>query len=620
MAQRTLNLLADTNTGRLIASPAATVSGVLPPLIFGDSVPLNVRLVEPNPGGGIDAPWRDIDLDGKTIRVGIGQPGGKPSSGTFTLTYGANTTASLPFNATAAQVATALNALASIISAGGVTVAGTTGGYRIAFVSSGARTAITADTDALYPASQFVAIIAQEGDAGTEEVVLGTLKTQPAAYSELTEIPDAPSVAVSTIQEGVISEVSFTLTYKGQTTDPLALTATNSEIALAINALSEVTTDGGVTVSGVVDLTSAGFVTRRTLSVRFVSSFTLDEEDWSFDFTDLAAEARQDISSGSVSGKPYIQFSVYPIQKVGIQQLAISGVAIGGTYRLSYEGALTRQIQLAATADDLESAVGEIAPAGTRVTRSSATSYEITFPLKTDDLLLEVGDDSLLPPSWRTGDLSLNTTGIIELLAGKSSASAQFEIEVYDEATSDSWTVFQGACTLRDEIIPSSPASQTGGPSYLTAGAIAAMATPLDVEDDAEKLDLSPVAGQLVRITGEADRIEQFLGGDASEQTSWLVLRNTVDLLVENGLADDIEINGVVIAAESGPTAVGWVDPLNIAADMGEQNANSVSVYQYPSENRVTSDASYSTALAGTITIPTVVQPRSAVWLFIDNI
>jgi hypothetical protein len=27
MAQRTLNLIADTNTGRLIASPAATVSG-----------------------------------------------------------------------------------------------------------------------------------------------------------------------------------------------------------------------------------------------------------------------------------------------------------------------------------------------------------------------------------------------------------------------------------------------------------------------------------------------------------------------------------------------------------------------------------------------------------------
>lgn len=51
----------------------------------------------------------------------------KPTGGTFTLTFGANTTAALAYNATAAQVQTALAGLASI-GAGNVVVSGAAGG------------------------------------------------------------------------------------------------------------------------------------------------------------------------------------------------------------------------------------------------------------------------------------------------------------------------------------------------------------------------------------------------------------------------------------------------------------------------------------------------------------
>ncbi len=47
------------------------------------------------------------------------------SAGTFTLTFGANTTAAIAYNANAAAVAAALNLLASVIAAGGVTATGT---------------------------------------------------------------------------------------------------------------------------------------------------------------------------------------------------------------------------------------------------------------------------------------------------------------------------------------------------------------------------------------------------------------------------------------------------------------------------------------------------------------
>lgn len=66
------------------------------------------------------------------------------SNGTFTITYGANTTSSLAFNASSSQVQTALNALASITSAGGVTVSGDLNDdWVVTFNTVGARTAFT---------------------------------------------------------------------------------------------------------------------------------------------------------------------------------------------------------------------------------------------------------------------------------------------------------------------------------------------------------------------------------------------------------------------------------------------------------------------------------------------
>ena len=75
-------------------------------------------------------------------------PSGTWSSGAFTLTYGAQTTANLPFNATAKQVETALNALSSI-GAGKVRVSGGPFGgasgpaMQVVFVGIASPTAIT---------------------------------------------------------------------------------------------------------------------------------------------------------------------------------------------------------------------------------------------------------------------------------------------------------------------------------------------------------------------------------------------------------------------------------------------------------------------------------------------
>jgi hypothetical protein len=66
---------------------------------------------------------------------------GSPTGGTWTLTYGGNTTAALAIGATNAQVQTALNALAGVA----VTVTGSAGGpYTVTWNAVGVRTALTA--------------------------------------------------------------------------------------------------------------------------------------------------------------------------------------------------------------------------------------------------------------------------------------------------------------------------------------------------------------------------------------------------------------------------------------------------------------------------------------------
>jgi hypothetical protein len=53
------------------------------------------------------------------------------------------------------------------------------------------------------------------------------------------------------------------------------------------------------------------------------------------------------------------------------------------------------------------------------------------------------------------------------LLAGRSRADATLEIELVDDITGDTWTPLQVSCTVREDVIPNTPASQTAGPVYL---------------------------------------------------------------------------------------------------------------------------------------------------------
>lgn len=284
MASRELSLFADLDQGRLVQSFLSTLQATLPRFVFGDSIPISFRPLKSN--GNNSNPWSEVDLTGKTVRIAIGNPAGAASSGTFALTYGSNTTAPIAYNADGATIQAALNDLASITAAGGVVVTrATSGTFRIVFNSVGTRTAITADSTALYPSTGAEIIVAVEGDASTRAIIVARLENLPAAYAELTT--DFP-VAASDITEvrtgssfvGAIVSLNFTvlpysgfytLVIGGEQTLGIPWDADSTTLKAALELLSTVGA-GKVSVSGDFPLFTLNF----DISLGDIGTMTID--------------------------------------------------------------------------------------------------------------------------------------------------------------------------------------------------------------------------------------------------------------------------------------------------------------------------------------------------------
>ncbi len=154
---------------------------------------------------------------------------GASSAGTFTLTFNGQTTASLAFNATAATVESALNGLPSI---GGVSGS-------VAVLQSGATYTVTfGGTLEGTDVSQMTAT----GSGGATAAV--TTTTEGGDRAGLAEVQ---TVTISG------ASGSFTLTFNGQTTAPLAFNATAASVESQLNGLSSI-----VQLVGLVRVTLSG--------------------------------------------------------------------------------------------------------------------------------------------------------------------------------------------------------------------------------------------------------------------------------------------------------------------------------------------------------------------------
>jgi len=263
MALRELSLVVDAEQGLLKASFLSQLQGNLPRFPFGDSIPLSVRLCRPTLGNP-SQPWQEIDLTGQSVRAAIGIPAGKPSAGTFTLSYGGDTTGPLAFNATAVAIQTALNALASIIAAGHVTVEATaTNLFQVNFTAAGVRTDIASDTAALYPPTGSLIVRSQTGTDELPEVLLIRFEAQAAAYVELADDLPAAAITVETLRagSGTVGKIqtlaldpipydgAYALTVGAASTAAIAFDAEASDLQIYLESLSTVGA-GKVKVTG----------------------------------------------------------------------------------------------------------------------------------------------------------------------------------------------------------------------------------------------------------------------------------------------------------------------------------------------------------------------------------
>ena len=264
-----MDYIVDVENKRLVSSFLSTRTITPQAAVFGDTPDISVRLVESN-DDGVDLPWRYVDLTGYSIRVAIGNPGGDPTAGTFTLTFDGDTTAALDYDATAAEIDTELNGLASMVTAGGCTVSAVSAGYQVSFDTVGSQNIITATTDGLFPSSSAYIYESITGDGSTNEVQVVTLEVDNSAYVELTTDIAAPSATVTTVREGVTDTTSelqrveisgdpylgtWAITIGGNTSAAIAVDADLADITTAIEGIAGIGAGNVVVTGSVLDFT-----------------------------------------------------------------------------------------------------------------------------------------------------------------------------------------------------------------------------------------------------------------------------------------------------------------------------------------------------------------------------
>jgi len=239
-----LKLFIDTING--VAYPSFNSNSAISNPVFyaGDKAKLEIYLIQPtdNP----NYPKAELPYDaGLTIKAAVGNIDADPTSGTFTVSYGGDTTSELSYNATASSLAAALNSLASITSAGGITVALNAGNYVITFNQVGARGLLTTDPSKLIPVSAASVIELQAGDATHAAIYAIHVQQTVVAYTNTFTPLSAAAASVSEISAWNGSTVTYRLVINPDPKDGTYILSYNSvgnvntsSIAIAVDAPS----------------------------------------------------------------------------------------------------------------------------------------------------------------------------------------------------------------------------------------------------------------------------------------------------------------------------------------------------------------------------------------------
>jgi len=278
------DLFIDLTNNRLAASETNLAPAAPPVFTKGDNGTFNLYFLQAT--GIINAPFTVVDRSTTSVKLGIGSRSGLPETGDYTLTFGGNTTSAIPAAATAGQIATALNALTAISSAGGVTVTGALDDhFTIRFTTAGTRGSFTADVSQVIPDT--VAVIDERvaGSATAKEVAEIQLRLTPAVFqSTWTNLSTTVTATIATtvtgsglqneIQRLTFSQKPFAGTFR-LTFPNIALTS-NSTVTAGVfftTVTHGLALNQPITITG-FDTTITGFTRGATVFVNSIPSVT----------------------------------------------------------------------------------------------------------------------------------------------------------------------------------------------------------------------------------------------------------------------------------------------------------------------------------------------------------
>ena len=427
------DLFIDLTNNRLAASETNLSPAAPPVFTKGDNGTFNLYFLQAT--GVINEPFTVVDRSTTSVKLGIGSRSLLPETGDYTLTFGANTTAAIPAAATAGQIATALNALASISSAGGVTVTGALDDhFTIRFATAGTRGSFTADVSQVIPDT--VAVIDERvaGSATAKEVAEIQLRLTPAVFqSTWTNLSTTVTATIATtvtgsglqneIQRLTFSqeplEGTFRLTFPN-----IALTS-NSTVTSGVfftSATHGLALNQPITITG-FDTTITGFTRGQTLfinSIPSVTSFLVATTAGGTTITTASATAAT--TAGSIATflrqtDPLPASAVAADIATALQ--ALDSIGVGGVSVAGIDG--------------------EFAD----ITFSGGKGF-------CDQPTITIAHGLTAKPG-KTADVNFATFALRDLVGNSNAVELDLEIELTESGTRQ--TVIQSGCSISEELI-----------------------------------------------------------------------------------------------------------------------------------------------------------------------
>jgi len=425
------DLFIDMTNRRLATSLTSLAPATTPRFVKGDNGAINLYFLEAT--GNVSAPFDVIDMTGTDVKFGVGTRTGIPSSGTFTLSFGGQTSGAIGYSATAGAISSALNSLSTITAAGGVSIDGTMAtNFVVSFNSAGTRSAITADTSHLIPTTSALVDERLAGDATTSEIQELQLRLAPAVYQPTwTDLGTALTVSVSTTLTGSalqneVQRISFSRQpYQGSFR--ITVPTYNVDIASTV-------TDG-------VFITSANH------------GLALSQPVILTGFTAL---------TGYTAGTQYYVRSIPQTTQflIGVTAGAVAITTGTGTVTTgSVATTVLRQtspLDADVTISELQTALQTLDSIGAgnlTVSGIQGSYFDVTFGGEkgfTDMPTLQVQSGLSATPG-KTAAVNFNTFGVRDLLLNATSLSTDIEIELTESGERN--TIILQPCTLSEELI-----------------------------------------------------------------------------------------------------------------------------------------------------------------------